>query len=850
MHWLESGHGTYWISGKAGSGKSTLMNFISQDPRTNAALRVWSGTSEVLLPKFFFWNAGTDLQKSSRGLLRSIIYQIMEKTPELMPVLEGYINTAQQRTQQLPTWTERRLLATLQHLLRYGLQSYRLCIFVDGLDEFSGHQDDLLELTRDFQRYSNIKICLSSRPYRIFRDEFGSSAMLKLQELTEPDIREYVSNKLERACWETSQVPESSLMVDEVVDGIVRRAEGVFLWVKLAVRDQREGIRNCDDAKQLLERLHTLPDEIEGVYLHMLQRIDKVYWKEAAQYFHLVLNFGDSSLLNIALAGYNQIDNVLVFSPDTSLSDISRHCRLTRERIATTCQGILEVRETDRQECQNYTYPPSKDSCKSLADQNRTPELRNDLIELKSYENCSRVAFLHRTALEFFKDNGQARKFMEASISVSPHLQLLYIKALLANLVVLPLSTDDEKVRESIERILRHAAIAEDKTRLAQPALMGLIDRIVSNLCQRSRVHPLDIHWCRAWGYPATFNRRKDAGILKIIPKDFLGFAASFGLDLYVVYTVDSQSGRRTCSTADYLLGCVLRGLFEHFSGYSNIYSLPVSGHLRLITALLERGANPQTKFPEGTAWGFFLLKIYGQCCYRDIRTIAPQTDWDSTFRAFLASGANPNEMIRIRIGGGLFLYPADAAILEGFEVVGYEFWLDVSPLTVLRLCFDKYPRISQVEDSFIAIDASVCSECKWISVTTRDKGGQDRRLDLKLSQQQGDDCMEALKRRPNDENWTRILRHFGKLVQELDLQQLYDQVRQKEALQENIIQEEELGENGVNTDIGNISDRWTIVIPDSSDSGTEETSQSPESSQTLVWRLGPSHHVTTTEED
>ena len=128
VHWLESGHGTYWISGKAGCGKSTLMNLICQDPRTNAALRVWSGTSEVLLPKFFFWNAGTELQKSSRGLFRSIIYQIMEKTPELMPVLEKYINTAQQRTQQLPTWTERRLLATLQHLLRYGLQSYRLCI--------------------------------------------------------------------------------------------------------------------------------------------------------------------------------------------------------------------------------------------------------------------------------------------------------------------------------------------------------------------------------------------------------------------------------------------------------------------------------------------------------------------------------------------------------------------------------------------------------------------------------------------------------------------------------------------------------------------------------------------------
>ncbi|KAM0798606.1 hypothetical protein BDR22DRAFT_951815, partial [Usnea florida] len=288
IHWLESGHGTYWISGKAGSGKSTLMNLISQHPRTNAALKVWSGTSEVLLLKFFFWNAGTELQKSSRGLLRSIIFQIMEKAPELMPILEKSIYATQQRTQRLPTWTERRLLATLQHLLRYGLRSYRLCIFVDGLDEFSSNQNELLEMMRDLRQYSNIKICLSSRPYRLFQDEFGSSAMLKLQDLTEPDIQKYTSDKLESAHRKTSQDLDSSLRFDKIASMIVRRVEGVFLWVKLAVRDQLEGIRNHDDANQMLERLNRLPDEIEGIYLHMLKRIDKVYWKEVACYFHYV----------------------------------------------------------------------------------------------------------------------------------------------------------------------------------------------------------------------------------------------------------------------------------------------------------------------------------------------------------------------------------------------------------------------------------------------------------------------------------------------------------------------------------------------------------------------------------
>ncbi|KAJ3503407.1 hypothetical protein NM208_g16522 [Fusarium decemcellulare] len=42
--WFVSGNGTFWISGKPGSGKSTFMKFIAQHPRTRELLESWTGS--------------------------------------------------------------------------------------------------------------------------------------------------------------------------------------------------------------------------------------------------------------------------------------------------------------------------------------------------------------------------------------------------------------------------------------------------------------------------------------------------------------------------------------------------------------------------------------------------------------------------------------------------------------------------------------------------------------------------------------------------------------------------------------------------------------------------------------
>lgn len=73
VEWLRSGSGIYWLNGKAGSGKSTLMKFIVDHPQTKTHLAECSREAPVEAPRFFFWNSGNPEQQSQEGLFCNAI---------------------------------------------------------------------------------------------------------------------------------------------------------------------------------------------------------------------------------------------------------------------------------------------------------------------------------------------------------------------------------------------------------------------------------------------------------------------------------------------------------------------------------------------------------------------------------------------------------------------------------------------------------------------------------------------------------------------------------------------------------------------------------------------------------
>jgi hypothetical protein len=84
---LEDHHGLLWIKGKPGTGKSTLMKSIMASVR-----ETMKGSTVV---SFFFNARGQELERSTLGMYRSLLLQLLVRYPSLQKVLDtlGLANT-------------------------------------------------------------------------------------------------------------------------------------------------------------------------------------------------------------------------------------------------------------------------------------------------------------------------------------------------------------------------------------------------------------------------------------------------------------------------------------------------------------------------------------------------------------------------------------------------------------------------------------------------------------------------------------------------------------------------------------------------------------------------------------
>ncbi|PMD58378.1 uncharacterized protein K444DRAFT_563688, partial [Hyaloscypha bicolor E] len=276
IDWAESGSGIYWINGKAGSGKSTLMRFIVDDSRTRGHLQKWAPHGALNTLAFFFWNSGVPEQCSQAGLLRSIIHDVLEKHTNLFPEVcpEEWEKSLELAKHGVPvaleSWSLSRLQKNFKRLVGCASEKNHFCFFIDGLDEYNGDYEEISDYFSSLSNLPYVKFCIASRPLIVFKDSFNGFPSLKLQDLTSNDIQRYIKDKLnghKRMKFWTTREPETC---KRLVAQLINKAEGVFLWVKLVVKSLLKGLSQRDGIPQLLKRLDAFPSDLELLYGHML----------------------------------------------------------------------------------------------------------------------------------------------------------------------------------------------------------------------------------------------------------------------------------------------------------------------------------------------------------------------------------------------------------------------------------------------------------------------------------------------------------------------------------------------------------------------------------------------------
>jgi hypothetical protein len=71
------------------------------------------------------------------------------------------------------SWNRQELLSGLQKITLQTASSNAFCIFIDGLDEYEGEHEDLVNILSNMAHTSPIKLCVASRPWNIFEKALG-----------------------------------------------------------------------------------------------------------------------------------------------------------------------------------------------------------------------------------------------------------------------------------------------------------------------------------------------------------------------------------------------------------------------------------------------------------------------------------------------------------------------------------------------------------------------------------------------------------------------------------------------------------------------------------------------------
>ena len=360
----------FWIQGKPGSGKSTLMKYALAEQKTREFLALADPGNWHLVP-FFFHDRGSSIQKSVTGLLQELLYRLVEEDEKLLAfipsrlidqLLKGNKTATQTSTHpqrsgenkgpdyvyhvssSAETWSVDDLQEALTAIMKQDKIPLNVLFFIDALDEHEGNHRDLIRVIRNSfipsgDSVVNVKFCLASRPEPAFRNAFGSSPGLLVHEHTRDDVQWYARRQIDSSIL-YRDIDQDMSELHQLPSEITQRANGVFIWVRIVIEELIERFIDGSTISQLREILSAMPEELKDLYQRAVSKVKPEYALESYVMAQVVL-----------CAKNPQTLKSLLVATDIALQrkvEPMSHATMER-RLGSRCGGLLEETSTSNQ---------------------------------------------------------------------------------------------------------------------------------------------------------------------------------------------------------------------------------------------------------------------------------------------------------------------------------------------------------------------------------------------------------------------------------------------------------------------------------------------------------------------
>ena len=260
VNWI-MGHGshqveTYWLFGKPAVGKTALTTVVT-DHLNSLGYQC----------QHHFFSAGHKAKQTIAYCLRSIATQLAHHHTGFREAIETFhletgINFTSQSINFKVIWEK--VFEGILFKLDFGEPIFWVFDAVDEADRSGDFVDMLLKI----RSVAPIKIFLSSRPMKIPAISGSTNTSVNTYFLSEADtkgdIRTYVTRRIR------DSLPEDDAIRAQIIDRILQKASGSFLWARLILDTLEKNLHTLEDIQNTLSEV---PEGMMDLYDRMLQSI-------------------------------------------------------------------------------------------------------------------------------------------------------------------------------------------------------------------------------------------------------------------------------------------------------------------------------------------------------------------------------------------------------------------------------------------------------------------------------------------------------------------------------------------------------------------------------------------------